>query len=78
VNSEPESPWSYVARRQRVRGPVNRHTLAIVLIVAPVVFGALVRGHKFQHGDQREQSWRRSNGSQQDEAAQQRDEADER
>jgi hypothetical protein len=45
-SSEPEepdseSPWAYVAERQRLRDPVNRHTLAIALIVAPVIFGAM-------------------------------------
>jgi hypothetical protein len=39
---EPESRWRYVADRQRLRDPVNRHTLAIALIAAPVIFGALV------------------------------------
>src|SRR5512134_634278 len=40
VKSEPQSPWKYVAQRQGVRDPVNRHTLAIALVGAPVVFGA--------------------------------------
>ena len=40
MKPEPPSPWSYVARPQGVRDPVNRHTLAIALVAAPVVFGA--------------------------------------
>ena len=41
MKPEPPSPWAYVARPQGVRDPVNRHTLAIALVVVPVVFGAL-------------------------------------
>ncbi len=40
MRPEPPSPWSYVARPQGVRDPVNRHTLATALVAAPVIFGA--------------------------------------
>ena len=38
---EPESRWKYITEHQGLRDPINRHTLAIALIVAPVIFGAL-------------------------------------
>jgi hypothetical protein len=41
VTPDPDSQWRYVAEHQRFGDRVNRHTLAIALIVAPVTFGAL-------------------------------------
>ena len=41
MSPEPQSRWRYLSERQSLREPVNRHTLAIALIVTPVIFGAL-------------------------------------
>lgn len=39
MTAEPEPGWHHVTQRQGLRDPINRHTLAIALIVAPVTFG---------------------------------------
>ncbi len=44
MKPDPRSPWGYLADRQRLREPINRHTLGVALVVAPVIFGALALG----------------------------------
>ena len=38
---DPHRPWDYLGDSQGLRERINRHTLGIALVVAPVIFGAL-------------------------------------